>query len=1039
MAQTKIAFRIIKSVFLICLFAFLIDLNGQIITQPKNVIVCYKISGTTFIKTTSSKDKFQWEYKDITWKKLINDSNWSGTNDDTLVFLNQKGIALNYNVRCVVDSAGASVRTYISNEVLIRSFEQLKVPSIQKQQNICFNAKSDTLKINKYASGGDSIAKYQWQIKNLKTVNYSNIGKINDNFIFLGNLNISKTVRLYFETKSCGFGYSDTLNILVYDSMVKPKIGTHQTLCYNSTPSQLITLQTAKGGGDTFLYSWFYRLSNQTTFLKIDSSGKLQLQLGQQTKTCYVKLRAISQKSCGTLFSDSISIIVFNKLVKPKISLSQRICYNSTPKAIKIDSLASGGNDTFIYLWQNRSIGGSWQDISGASQYTFQPSALTASQYYRVKAVSTANCGTLFSDSIFIRVLNKIIKPKVSKNQTICYNTQPLSLNVDSTASGGNDTFTYNWQILSGSGIWQNISGANLKTYLPPSLMSNEAYRVIATSSAGCGNFPSDSVYINVFPKITRPKINSNQTICYGFAPNKLPLKNPASGGSGQFNYQWQSSTNKINWSNISNANGLELTPGNLIATIYYRILVDDINCGQFFSDTSTITVLPKLTKGILENLTPVCYGNSLNKPLKFTLTGKPKGGNDSFYNNIEKSNNGINWTNIGSLNGSGYLENYLKKSTFYRISSVSKIGCGSIISDSVFLTVYDSFTSPVIGNQQVVCEGDKLKDTLRIILPHSKAGTNFSYSWQKLNFGNIWTDIPGYSTTSFNMRLFNTSNFRLKVKSLNNCGEVFSNPINIEVNKGPDTFPITGNTFACKQSTDQLYQSKFLTGVSYSWNINNATVKKGQNTNQILLDWKNTVLQKDTILLTRINLNTGCANVIYLAMQFSNQNAPLKSEIKNIKGTRIMVCSDSSEQLNYLWGYINKTTRNEFIEKTSNLRYYEYINAIDTSQNIYFVKTSIGKCYTTNYYNGEAWSVNTDNFPDFNFKIYPNPSDNGFFRFYYPPELKITLSVLDMNGKILSNVITGNQISLKDYPPSTYVLKDWSGKLKDIYLIKLK
>lgn len=833
-----------------CLLAFLPKLNGQIITQPKNLSVCYKVTGLTFVKTISSKDKFQWEYKDVTWKKLSNDSNWSGTNNDTLIFLNQKGILINYSIRCIVDSAGANIKSFISNEILIKSFGQLVSPGIQKQQNICYNGVPDTLKINKNASGGDSIIKYQWQVKTYKSANYSNIGKVNDNSISLGNLKNSKTIRLFFETKSCGFGYSDTLNVLVYDS---------------------------------------------------------------------------------------------------------------------------------------------------------------------------------------------IVKPKISKNQTICYNTQPQTLDMDSSAFGGNDTFTYNWQILGSGATWQNIAGANLKSFTPGSLIANTSYRILATSTAGCGVFPSDSIKIIVYPKIVRPRINSNQTICFGFTPNKLQLNNPASGGSGQFNYQWQSSPNKTTWTNIGAANGLETTPGSLTVTSYYRVKINDLSCGQFFSDTATITVLPKLTKGILEASAPVCFGGALAKPINFIATGKPRGGNDSFNNNVERSYNVANWASIGVLNPSGYLENNLKKSSYYRVTSVSKLGCGSIVTDSIYVTVYDSFTAPIIGNQQVVCEGEKLKDTLKILLPHSRAGSSFSYNWQKLNTGNIWTDIPGFTKTSFNSKMFNTTDFRLKVRSLNNCGEVFSNSIKIEVNKGPDTLPISGNTVICKQSTDQLFQTKMLSGVSYNWSIKNATITRGQSTHQILLDWNNTGIKEDTVFLTRTNLNTGCANILSKGIEFTNQTAPKKSAVMNINGTTILVSSDSTKGLSYTWGYINKLTRNEVNERTTAVRYYSYNNSIDTSKNIYFVKTSSGNCFTVNYYKADVWTVNANKIAKDHFKIYPNPSYNGVFNLSIPLGLNVKPVIYDMNGRVLQNVINDNRVLLEDYPPSTYILKDDSGMLKSVYLIKIK
>src|SRR5262245_22556493 len=71
----------------------------------------------------------------------------------------------------------------------------------------------------------------------------------------------------------------------------------------------------------------------------------------------------------------------------------------------------------------------------------------------------------------------------------------------------------------------------------------------------------------------TSGTITGNQTGCGGFNPSAMINVNYPTGGTGTLEYQWQNSTDNVNWVNIAGAT-LELyDPTTITITTYYHRL----------------------------------------------------------------------------------------------------------------------------------------------------------------------------------------------------------------------------------------------------------------------------------------------------------------------------------------------------------------------------------------------------------------------------------------------------------------------------------
>ena len=102
---------------------------------------------------------------------------------------------------------------------------------------------------------------------------------------------------------------------------------------------------------------------------------------------------------------------------------------------------------------------------------------------------------------------------------------------------------------------------------------------------------------------------NNTQTVILGNAPAKLETSEAiGSCSSGGFTYQWQQSTDGVNFTNIPGANGVEYQPGVITQKMYYRRMV---SCGSETAYTNVATVSVELDGGCISTKTQwLLFGN---------------------------------------------------------------------------------------------------------------------------------------------------------------------------------------------------------------------------------------------------------------------------------------------------------------------------------------------------------------------------------------------------------------------------------------------
>ena len=393
----------------------------------------------------------------------------------------------------------------------------------------------------------------------------------------------------YRRSVTCGTqaGYStNTAEVYVYPQINGGSITpASQSINYNTVPAQL-SVTGVSGGIGTYTYQWYSSPDNSSWQPISGATGTTYTPPALTATTYYI----VVVYSNGASASGSSAVVTVYPAIQPgSVSPSQTINYNTAPTSLSVSGV-SGGNGSYTYQWYYSSNGGgTWTAISGATLATYAPGALTTSTEYEV--VVTSNGSSATSGVATITVYPQLVTGTISpSSQTINYGRVPGAMTISGT-TGGNGTYSYQWESATASGgPYTPIGGATGSSYTPGALIATTRYEVVTTSNGV--PVTSAPAVVNVNPQVIPGVITpSNLLINSGTSPGLL-TSGPASGGacSGSFTYQWQSAPDNATWTNISGVTGLTYNPGNLSATIYYRI---QVTCGTDveYSASAAITV----------------------------------------------------------------------------------------------------------------------------------------------------------------------------------------------------------------------------------------------------------------------------------------------------------------------------------------------------------------------------------------------------------------------------------------------------------------
>ena len=298
----------------------------------------------------------------------------------------------------------------------------------------------------------------------------------------------------------------------------------------------------------------------------------------------------------------------FSSITGNTIGSDQTICNNTVPAPLT-GSIPGGGTGVYSYQWQVSSTSAiaGFANIAGGTAQGFSPGALVANRWYRRIVTSGIELDTTGAVTITVTPIITAASNTITANQTICFNTIPAILN-GSTPTGGNGTYTYQWQSSPDNVAWANVPGATSINYTSVALTANTWFRRIVISG-GCTH-TSGSIKITVTPIIT-PGSNTistvDQSVCTGQTPTAMPGSLPT-GATGAYTYLWESSvtsatTGFTTAAGVSNARNY--SPAALTQTTWFHRIVNSGGC----SDTTAALPISVVAS---PPGNPAVYGNGV-------------------------------------------------------------------------------------------------------------------------------------------------------------------------------------------------------------------------------------------------------------------------------------------------------------------------------------------------------------------------------------------------------------------------------------------
>ena len=452
-----------------------------------------------------------------------------------------------------------------------------------------------------------------------------------------------------------------------------------QTIEHNAIPSRFNSTQDPVSYYGDHTIHWEKDVGSNNSWEVIPNSNSVSYQAPRLTQTTSYK-RVISN-GCYTKQSNIITVTVNQTFDPGAITANQTICYNTKPSAVTFSRNPAGGSGGYTYQWQSSSSSATsgFSDIGGYTSSTFSYSQnLTGTIWVRCK-VKTGSL-TDYTNAIKITVRPSLSPGSIRASETICFDTKPSQISSTSSASGGSGDLRYSWQYSSNQSSWSTISNETSLSYQPDKLTSTRYYRRVVTDNVCNNSVNSNTSTVTVLPEVKAGAIGSSQTICYNTKPDPFLNTKLPTGGDGDFNYVWQSSSDGSTWVDIPNSNSTNLNLNtNLTKTTRYR-RVENNACSSVQSNTITITVLEKREPGVLSDDQVFCPGNL---PAQISNVVSPSGGYGSYNYRWEQSSTGTGgWTTISDESENFINPGFVDKLKFFR--RVETDACATTISNTV-------------------------------------------------------------------------------------------------------------------------------------------------------------------------------------------------------------------------------------------------------------------------------------------------------------------------------------------------------------------
>ena len=431
------------------------------------------------------------------------------------------------------------------------------------------------------ASGGTGSYSYQWQ-EYLYLTGWTDISGATGPSHTVGS-NYMREYRRKVTSGVCPSEYSNVIQVPVAPPPVALDPGSingTKTICGNTSAGTLGNVASADWEGEpasALVYQWQVS-TNNSSWTDIENATGLTYSPGNLAATRWYRRKVTTLGCVYTKFTPSVKITVVNV---PQPTLSTILPGCGTARIIITDPNPPANTDVMAF-WQTEPTG-TWRSPTGDNAGFPREVDSNGTYYVRLYHLFDHCWGPALTVNV-TQVEGDIIPGIISSNMDrTCFEG---SFTMTGTSpSGGNGSYSYQWQEYLFMSGWTDIAGATSSSHTVGSNYLREYRRKV--SSGSCPPQYSNVVQTLVYPPVEGldpGTITGAQETCHSALPGMLGNGDSARWDDlppSYLNYQWQSSTDSLSWTDITGETGLTYTPTTgLTSTTWYRRKVTTTLCG---------------------------------------------------------------------------------------------------------------------------------------------------------------------------------------------------------------------------------------------------------------------------------------------------------------------------------------------------------------------------------------------------------------------------------------------------------------------------
>lgn len=595
--------------------------------------------------------------------------------------------------------------------------------TITAPASVCTSGNSGNLTLTGYTG---SILGWQYSTDGGGTwINISNTSATQS----YNNLTVATRYRAQVQNGACTPVYSAVSIITIDQNTAAGTINGSTTVCVSGNSGSL----TSGGGRIGSILKWQYSTNGGATWT---DSALTTVGIGYINLTATRQYRVqVANGSCNAAFSPAGTITVSPLTVGGSIlPAASSVCSGSNS-----GTLTLSGHTGNVLSWQYSTNGGiTWTNVANTTTSLNYLNLVTTTTYRAL--IQSGSCAQQWAGMATVTVGSSTVAGSVTSSATVCSGANTGTL----TLSGHTGTIQY-WEYSTNGGTtWTNI--ANVTTSQGYSnLTATTMYRANVKNGT-CTALNSTAATITVNSGSSGGTTSPKSQVCSGSNSGTITL----SGHVGTVQH-WESSTDGVTWNNIVNTTTSQGYT-NLIATTYYRAVVQNGACASANSTIDTIGVDAVSVGGSISASTNVCYGNNSGT---LTLSGN----NGTVVRWEYSTDNGVTYNTVVNTTATyNYLN--ITSTTLYR-AVVKNGNCNTANSSVATLTVNPlSVGGTVLGNA-TVCSGS---NTGTVTLT-GKTGTVQRWESSTDN-GTTWSSIVNTTNTLNYTNVAETTFYRALVKS---------------------------------------------------------------------------------------------------------------------------------------------------------------------------------------------------------------------------------------------------------------------------------